>query len=150
MAEKRFFEDFCLGEVAEPPGRTISREDMDCYIRATDSAHPLHHDVEYCRARGLSGPIIHGSMVLGVVDGFLARHVCPQGVRTLHYGYDKVRWTGTVYPGDTVKSVFKLVDTTVRDADFGVLTFEVHTYNQEGKLVLYTIDKLCVERRKES
>ena len=68
-------------------------------------------------------------------------------MRTLHYGYDKVRWIGTVYPGDTVRSVFELTDMAVRDKEFGVLTFEVHTYNQRDELVLYTIDKLHVERR---
>ena len=148
MTEQRFFEDFRVGEVIAPPGHTVTEADMERYIQATDSAHPYHDDPEYCRAQGLSGIIIHGSLVLGLVDGFLARHVCPRDVRALHYGFDKVRWTGTVYPGDRINSVFKLVAKEEHGADFGVLTFEVHTYNHRGELVLYTIDKLYVERRK--
>ena len=150
MAPKRYFEDFTIGEIIESHSHTITEEEMHCYIQATDSAHPYHDDPEYCRAKGLRGIIIHGSLVLGVVDGFLAHDVCPEDVRALHYGYDKVRWTGTVYPGDTVKSEFKLADMEVRDEVFGVLTFEVRTYNQHGELVLFTVDKLCLERRKDA
>ncbi len=148
MAKKRYFEDFAVGEVIKSRSHTVTEEEMRCYIKATDSAHPLHDDPEYCRAKGLKGIIIHGSMVLGLVDGFFAHYVCPEDVRTLHYGYDKVRWTGTVYPGDTINSVFELTKMEERDQDFGVLTFDVHTYNQRNELVLYTIDKLHVERRK--
>ena len=148
MASKRYFEDFTVGEVIESHSHTITEEEMRHYILATDSAHRLHDDPEYCRAKGLRGIIIHGSMVLGVVDGFLAHDVCPEDVRALHYGYDKVRWTGTVYPGDTVRSTFRLTDMTVRNADFGVLTFEVRTCNQRDELVLYTVDRLLLERKK--
>ena len=149
MAEQRYYEDFRLGEIIESHCHTITEEEMHCYIKATDSAHRLHDDPEYCRAKGLKGIIIHGSLVLGVVDGFLAHDVCPENVRALHYGYDKVRWTGIVYPGDTVHSVFEVVDKQPRDSVYGVVTFEVHTYNQHHELVLYTLDKLCLERRKK-
>ena len=146
MAKKRYFEDFRLGEVIESRRHTITEDEMRCYILATDSAHPYHDDPEYCRAKGLKGVIIHGSLVLGVVDGFLAHDVCPEDVRALHYGYDKVRWTGTVYPGDTVRSVFRLVGMERHDDLFGLLTFDVRTYNQHDELVLYTKDKLFLER----
>lgn len=148
MAEKRYFEDFTVGEKIISRPHTVTEEEMRCYIRATDSAHPYHDDPEYCRAKGLKGLVIHGSMVLGLVDGFLARDVCPEDVRALHYGYDKVRWTGTVYPGDTISSVFELVEKEERGEDAGVLTFSVRTCNQRGEQVLYTLDKLYLERRK--
>ena len=150
MAVKRYFEDFVIGEKIESRYHTVTEEEMRHYIQATDSAHPLHDDPEYCRSKGLAGIIIHGSMVLGLVDGFLAKDVCPDDVRALHYGYDKVRWTGTVYPGDTIHSIFELVGKDIRSDDAGVLTFEVHTYNQRDEQVLYTLDKLYLERRKGS
>lgn len=149
MASKRYYEQFQVGEEIITRSHTITEAEMRCYIQATDSGHPLHDDPEYCRSKGLRGIIIHGCLVAGVVDAFLAKDVCPQDVKTLHYGYDKVRWTNVVYPGDTIHSVFKLVDMQVRNDEFGVLTFEVHTYNQKDELVLYTVDKLHVERRGE-
>ena len=66
MAKKRYFEDFAVGEVIKSRSHTVTEEEMRCYIKATDSAHPLHDDPEYCRAKGLKGIIIHGSMVLGL------------------------------------------------------------------------------------
>ena len=146
MAEKRYFEQFQVGEEIYSRSNTISEAELRAYIQATDSAHRLHDDPQYCRDKGLKGIIVHGCMVAGIVDAFLAKDVCPENVRTLHYGYDKLRWLNIVYPGDTLHSRFRLVKMEERNAEFGVLTFEVHTWNQNDELVLYSVDKLHVER----
>lgn len=147
MADKLYFEDYQLGDQVESERHHITREHLDLYMQATGCWHPLHTDDEYCRKQGLKGILVHGCMLAGIVDGFTARAFMPPAARTLHYGYDKVRWLDIVYPGDTVYSVYTLIAAEAKNAASGLLTFEVTTYNQHDKPVMVSVDKLYVERR---
>lgn len=150
MEHQQYFEDYRVGNRVESERRTVTAEQLNQYMQATGGWHPLHTDDDYCRKRGLKGIIIHGCMLAAMVDGFLTRYFVPTGVRTLHYGYDKVRWLEVVYPGDTVYSVFELIAAEEKNAEFGLLTFRVTTYNQQDRPVMSSIDKLYVERRQKA
>jgi acyl dehydratase len=59
VSEQRWFEDFVLGERFGIPSRPRPRR---CSPRSTASGdtHPIHYDVEYCRARGMPDLLAHG------------------------------------------------------------------------------------------
>jgi len=86
-------------------------------------------------------------LVLNVVDAFFAQSISPDGVPTFHYGYDKTDYVQPIYPGDTIKTEFVLINKEEKNSQFGILTFRATTYNQRGEVVISHIDKLYVGRK---
>jgi hypothetical protein len=53
VPEQRWFEDFSLGERFVIPSRTMTDAVFAAFQTASGDTHPVHYDVEYCRARGM-------------------------------------------------------------------------------------------------
>src|SRR5205823_6646398 len=64
MPEQRWFEDFVLGERFVIPSRTQSSAVFAAFQTASGDTHPIHYDVEYCRARGMPDLLAHGFQTL--------------------------------------------------------------------------------------
>ena len=77
----------------------------------------------------------------------LCARVSPDGVPTFHYGYDKTDYCAPIYPGDCIHTEFVLVDKQEKNQQFGVLTFQCRTFNQNGDVVIEHIDKLYVGKK---
>src|SRR3982074_839356 len=50
--QQRWFEDFALGERFVIPSCTMTTAVFAAFQTASGDTHPIHYDVEYCRARG--------------------------------------------------------------------------------------------------
>ena len=57
------------------------------------------------------------------------------------------RTTVHPYPGDCIHTEFVLVDKQEKNQQFGVLTFQCRTFNQNGDVVIEHIDKLYVGKK---
>src|ERR1700739_3848926 len=64
VAEQRWFEDFALGERFVIPSRTMTAAVFAAFQAASGDTHPVHYDVEYCRARGMPNLLAHGFQTL--------------------------------------------------------------------------------------
>lgn len=53
VSEQRWFEDFVLGERFVIPSRTQTSAVFAAFQTASGDTHPIHYDVEFCRARGI-------------------------------------------------------------------------------------------------
>ena len=145
MGLPRYFEDFQIGEEITSHSFTIEPGDIRLFSACSGMSSRIHYDPEYVKTIPRLGRItVPFSMVLNIIDGFYARSVSPDNVPTFHYGYDETRCLCPVYPGDTIHSVFKLIEKTDKNDRFGVLTFETRTFNQNGEVVIFHIDKLYV------
>src|SRR5258708_19466729 len=60
VSEQRWFEDFVLGERFVIPSRTMTAAVFAAFQAASGDTHPVHYDVEYCRARGMPNLLAHG------------------------------------------------------------------------------------------
>jgi acyl dehydratase len=60
MCAQRYFDDFALGEVFVLPSRTMTDALFAAFQLASGDNHPVHYDVEYCRARGMPHMLDHG------------------------------------------------------------------------------------------
>lgn len=148
MGLPRYFEEFEIGEKILSRTRRIEMADLRIFSAATSLCARIHSDPEYCAGiEELKEITVPFSLLLNVIDGFYAQSVSPDGVPTFHYGYDKTEYRKMVYPGDSIKTEFVLIDKTVKNDNFGVLTFEATTYNQKGEVVIFHIDKLYVGRK---
>ncbi len=61
--EQRFFEDFVLGETFDIPSKTLTESHFLMFAAVTGDNHPIHYDLEYCRARRLPERVAHGYLV---------------------------------------------------------------------------------------
>jgi hypothetical protein len=64
VPEQRWFEDFSLGERLVIPSRTMTSAVFAAFQTASGDTHPVHYDVEYCRARGMPDLLAHGFQTL--------------------------------------------------------------------------------------
>jgi acyl dehydratase len=75
----------------------ITRTDIVRYAGAGGDFNPIHHDEEFARAAGMPGVFSIGMHTAGVLAQYLARWVGLANVQ--QFG---VRFTGQVWPGDTL------------------------------------------------
>ena len=61
---QRWFENFVLGERFVIPSRTQTSAVFAAFQTASGDTHPIHYDVEYCRARGMPDLLAHGFQTL--------------------------------------------------------------------------------------
>ena len=64
MCPTRYFEDFEMGEKFVLPSRTMTDALFAAFQLASGDNHPVHYDVEYCRARGMPHMLAHGFQVV--------------------------------------------------------------------------------------
>src|ERR1043165_499024 len=64
VPEQRWFEDFTLGERFVIPSRTQTTAVFAAFQLASGDTHPIHYDVEYCRARGMPDLLAPGFQTL--------------------------------------------------------------------------------------
>ena len=148
MGASKYFEDFVIGDEMTSRSRLIDAADIRMFSACTSLCNRIQTDANYCHSiSGLGQPVVAGSHLLNLIDAFFAQVVSPDGIPTFHYGYDNVEFCKNVYPGDTVYTVFKLVDKMEKNDSFGVLTFDVKTYNQSSEIVVCDIDKLYCGRK---
>lgn len=105
-------------------------------------------DAEYCEKHpSVHGCILQGDLILGVADGFFAKEITPSKVPALHYGMDKVRFIKPTYPGDTIHCETEVIDQTIKNEQFGVITWNVTVLNQNGETVIFYMDKQYIGRK---
>src|SRR2546421_1514347 len=64
VPQQRWFEDFVLGERFVIPSRTMTTAVFAAFQTASGDTHPIHYDVEYCRARGMPDLLAHAFQTL--------------------------------------------------------------------------------------
>lgn len=148
MVTNKYYEDYEIGEKHVSSGLTIKPEDVRQMCRLTKQDVPVHQDEEFCRREfGHPDLLVMGTMLLALADSYFGNEVSPSDIFAPHYGYDKVRFIGNAFSGDTIYFEYTLKDKNVRDQKFGMLLFEAYVKNQDGKPLVYMQDRLLVPRR---
>ena len=113
--------------------RTVSESDVYLFAGISGDHSPNHTDEEYMRGTRFGRRIAHGALTLGLMSTCSTRLIEQMGnIPTVNYGYDKVRFTGPVYFGDTVKVNYVVAEL---DRASGMLRADVKATNQKGELV---------------
>jgi acyl dehydratase len=105
-----WFEDFVPGTVLTSAPRVITFADIDAYAALTGERHPVHMDEAFARAAGFRGRIAHGLFGLALIEGLKATLGCFERSVTASLGWDKVRFTAPLDPGDEVHLKLELVE----------------------------------------
>ena len=145
-AAAKYFDDLQVGETFYIPARTQTEAYFAAFQLASGDNHPIHYDVEYCRARGHEHMLAHGFQVL--IQTAPGAGIFPHVLGDSMIGFieQSSRFMKPVYCGDTV---YPLLEITALDAQrtTGVVTVRATVHNQRRELVMEGEQKFLVKKR---
>jgi len=144
----RYFEDFKIGDVYEHrPGRTISEADNTWFTLLTMNHHPLHFDAAYAAKTEFGKPLVNSCLTLAIVTGMSVSDLSQKAVANL--GWDKVRLTAPVFPGDTIYAESEVLD--VRESQsrptLGIVTVRTTGRKSDGTAIMSFERSILVPKR---
>jgi acyl dehydratase len=142
-----YFEDLQVGETYYIPSRTQTDALFAAFQLASGDNHPIHYDVEYCKARGYPGLLAHGFQTLiqtvpGATD--LPHRL---GDAMIAFIEQTSRFLKPVFAGDTLYPELTITALTPRRTT-GVVTLRSTVCNQRDELCLEGEIKLLVKKRR--
>ena len=145
-----FFEDFERGAtLVHAVPRTITEGDCALYIGLTGDRYPLHCSAEYARSVGYARETVNDLLVFHVVFGKTVNDISLNAVANL--GYAGLRFLEPVYPGDTLRSISKVLGKKENaNGQNGVVWVHTTGQNQHGQPVLEYIRWVMVHKRDAS
>ncbi|MHC4228728.1 MAG: MaoC family dehydratase [Planctomycetota bacterium] len=147
FAESKYFEDLKLGEQFYIPSRTLTEAHFAAFQMASGDNHPIHYDVEYCRARGHANLLAHGFQVL--IQTAAGAGIFPHVIGDSLIGFieQSSRFLRPVYAGDTIYPMLTIGHLKPQRTT-GVVTLQSTVHNQHGELVLEGEHKYLLKKRK--
>ena len=64
LCDPAYFEDLSIGQKFPIPSRTMTEALFAAFQLASGDNHPIHYDVEYCKARGHPGLLAHAMQIM--------------------------------------------------------------------------------------
>ncbi|WP_434310217.1 MaoC family dehydratase [Hominifimenecus sp. rT4P-3] len=151
MFADNFYEVFQVGQTLPSSGRQITDADVRLLFGMVGGTHPLHIDPIYCASRPEIGkPIAPGSLVLGIVEGFFSKDICPDDhVYAQPILCKKIRFLKPIYIGDVVSASFEVKEKHDMDEFSGQVLFGISVYNQKDEIVTYVEEGFRIEKREK-
>ncbi len=146
LAGERWFEDFRVGERFRLPSRSITEANFAAFQTVSADNHPIHYDVEFCRAHGHPGLLAHGLQVLCFTAA--GAGLFPHQVNESLIGLLEVsaKFLKPVYAGDTLYPMLEITD-LVAQRTTGVVVMRATLHSQSGMLVLEGTHKYLLRKR---
>jgi len=112
MADKRYLEDFVVGERQSLGARTVTAEDIVDFARDYDP-QPFHLDEAAAAKSAFGGLVASGWHVGAMAMRLLADNLLSKTASLGSPGLDKVQWLQPVRPGDTLSMSGEVLQVTV-------------------------------------
>ena len=146
VPQQRWFEDFVLGERFVIPSRTMTEAIFAAFQTASGDTHPVHYDIEYCRARGMPHLLAHGLQTLAHTAP--GAGLFPYMIEESLVGFldQSSRFIKPVYAGDTIYPALEVAELTARTTT-GVVALRSTVHNQRRELVLEGMQRYVIRKR---
>jgi acyl dehydratase len=135
VAEPRGFADLKVGEIFRNPSRTVTEAHFAAFQLLSGDNHPIHYDVEYCRARGLRGMLAHGLQVLAFSAAGAGSFPHMIGDALIGFVEQSSKFLKGVYVGDTLYPALAIT-ALIPQRTTGVVIMAATIHNQNSELVL--------------
>jgi monoamine oxidase len=125
-------------------GRTIAESDILLHAGQTGDQFPLHMDAEAAAGSRYGQRVAHGTLTLSIALGLKYDTDQTKGVR-ISYGYDRVRYRGPVFIGDTIRAHVEVTGSEMDPKRPGVrrVVEKTEVVNQRGETVL-SLDHILI------
>ena len=144
----KFFEDYKLDDKVTSGTRTITEADIVNFAGLSGDFVELHTNEEYARKSPFGRRIAHGALIFSISTGLMTQMNLVNDTVLAFYGIDKLRFTGPVFIGDTVRVTKRVIELKEKDVERGIVTFETQVLNQNNEPVIVYNDKLLLKRKK--
>ena len=146
IPDQRWFEDFHIGECFLLPSRTMTDALFSAFQAASGDNHPIHYDVEYCRAHGLPGMLAHGFQTL--IQTAPGAGLFPFVTEESLVGFldQSSRFLKPVFAGDTLYPTLE-IDELAPNRTTGVVGLLSTVFNQRRELVLEGHQRFLLRKR---
>jgi acyl dehydratase len=124
-----YVEDVRPGDTIPELVKNCSSRQLVMWAAASGDFYEIHYDVEYARAQGLRGLVVHGALKNAFLGQLLHEWVAPLG-RIVRYGCS---YRGMDYPGDDLRCRGTVTDVTNRDGDH-VAELDIWIENPRGEI----------------
>lgn len=112
--------------------KTVGETDIYLFAGITGDFSPNHVNDDYMAETRYGRRIAHGALVVGYMST-CSTMVCQAIDRpAISYGYDRIRFIGPVYIGDTLTMEYKI---SGRDDERGEIRADVTATNQRNEVV---------------
>jgi acyl dehydratase len=146
LAPQRWFEDFAVGERYVLPSRTVTDAHFAAFQMLSGDNHPIHYDVEYCRARGHRGPLAHGLQVVCFAAAGAGQFPHQVDESLIAFTEQSSSFHKAVYPGDTLYPALEITGLNEQRTT-GVIVMAATIHNQARELVMSGEHKYLVRKR---
>ncbi len=132
-----YFEEFQTGDVFELDSRTVSQEETVAFAREFDP-QPFHVDPERARDSLFGGLIASGWHTAAIYMRLLTDGLLNKTVSLGSPGIDELRWSRPVFPGDTLRVRFTVLETIPSKSrpTIGIIRGKGEVFNQRDEVVL--------------
>jgi len=146
LCEQRYFEDFAVGERFNIPSRTMTDALFAAFQLASGDNHPIHYDVEFCRAHGMPHMLAHGYQVLiqTAAGAGLFPHMVEKSLKA--FIEQSSRFLNPVFVGDTLYPSLT-VSELIPGRTTGVLVMASLVVNQRGETVMQGEQRYLLRKR---
>jgi len=145
-APTRWFDDFQAGERFYLPSRTVTEAHFAAFQALSGDNHPIHYDVEFCRAHGHRSMLAHGLQTLCFTAAGAGQfpHHCSDSL--IGFIEQSSNFLGPVYVGDTLYPLLEVIE-LLPQRTTGVLVMRSTVHNQSRELVLSGEQKYLLRKR---
>jgi acyl dehydratase len=146
LAPQRWFEDFTLGEIFNLPSRTMTEAIFLAFQAASGDNHPIHYNVEFCRAHGMPHMLAHGFQV--AIQTVAGAGMYPFMVEESLKAFldQSSRFLAPVFVGDTLYPSLTVAKLEPQNTT-GILTMASSVRNQKGVVVLDGTQRYLLRKR---
>ncbi len=139
----RVLEDFNEGEVfCHPRGVTIDRAFAIEFATNFMESNPLYLNEAFAKAHGFKDVVVSPLMVMNIALSLGVQNDSEKAIANL--GYYDVHFLKTVYPGDTLRALTKVLKRQQKEGKPGIVTIRTIALNQKEELVLQYDRKIMV------
>jgi acyl dehydratase len=135
VAPHRSFQELRVGEEFRSPSRTVTEAHFAAFQALSGDNHPIHYDIEYCRAHGHRGLLAHGLQVLAFAAAGAGSFPHVIGDALIGFIEQSSKFLNPVYVGDTLYTTLT-ISALVPQRTTGVVTMAATIHNQKAELVL--------------
>jgi len=149
----KYFEDIVVGESSEHGAYELTADEIMSFARQYDP-QPFHLDLEVAEASvfgGLTASGFHMVAIQGaLIDSATRGSSGEPGVAAIAgLGLDEVRFKSPARVGDTLSLQLTCVEArpSASKPDRGIIRYGIEILNQDGQVVLSSIQNVLVRRR---
>ena len=135
VTEQRSFADLKVGEVFRSPSRTVTEAHFAAFQVLSGDNHPIHYDIEYCKARGLRGMLAHGLQVLAFSAAGAGSFPHMIGDALIGFIEQSSKFLKGVYVGDTLYPALAITALGPQRTT-GIVVMAATIHNQASELIL--------------